>query len=96
MAANFREPVSEGPAGAASAAAAGPSPISALSDVAIVILNYNGAHFLRRFLPGVLRHASGARVVVADNASTDDSLGLLRTEFPTVEVLAFQENLGFC
>lgn len=66
------------------------------ADVAIVILNYNGAHFLRQFLPGVLAHAAGARVVVADNASSDDSLALLRGEFPQVELLVFTENLGFC
>ena len=66
------------------------------SDVAIVILNYNGAHFLRQFLPGVLAHAAGARVVVADNASTDDSRALLRREFPQVELLVFDQNLGFC
>jgi GT2 family glycosyltransferase len=69
---------------------------SGCADVAIVILNYNGAHFLRQFLPGVLAHAAGARVVVADNASTDDSLALLRQEFGQVEILAFAENLGFC
>ena len=67
-----------------------------MSDTAIVILNYNGAHFLRQFLPGVLAHAAGARVVVADNASTDDSRALLRREFAAVEVLEFAENLGFC
>ncbi|MVN76964.1 glycosyltransferase [Hymenobacter sp. HMF4947] len=62
----------------------------------MVILNYNGAHFLRQFLPGVLAHAAGARVVVADNASTDDSLALLQREFPAVELLVFSENYGFC
>lgn len=66
------------------------------ADVAIVILNYNGAHFLRQFLPSVLAHAAGARIVVADNASTDDSLALLRREFAQVELLIFDENLGFC
>jgi len=66
------------------------------ADVAIVILNYNGEHFLRQFLPGVLAHAAGARVVVADNASTDGSVPLLRREFPQVELLQHPENLGFC
>ena len=72
------------------------APNAFLADVAIVILNYNGAHFLRKFLPGVLAHAAGARVVVADNASTDDSRALLQHEFPQVELLLFTENLGFC
>jgi GT2 family glycosyltransferase len=71
-------------------------PDSTCADVAIVILNYNGEHFLRQFLPGVLAHAAGARVVVADNASNDDSVPLLRHGFPQVELLIFEENLGFC
>ena len=69
---------------------------TACTDVAIVILNYNGEHFLRQFLPGVLAHADGARVVVADNASNDDSVPLLRREFPQVELLQLAENMGFC
>ena len=76
----------------------GPSAATAgaCSDVAIVILNWNGAAFLRRFLPGVLAHAEGARVIVADNASTDDSVELLACEFPLVELLLLDRNLGFC
>lgn len=69
---------------------------SSCTDVAIVILNYNGEHFLRQFLPGVLAHAAGARVVVADNASNDDSVPWLRQHFPQVELLIFEKNLGFC
>ena len=68
----------------------------ACADVAIVILNWNGAGFLRRFLPGVLTHADGARVIVADNASTDESVELLARDFPTVELLLLDRNLGFC
>ena len=64
--------------------------------MAIVILNWNGAKFLRRFLPGVLAHADGARVIVADNASTDDSIELLARDFPTVELLLLDRNWGFC
>ncbi|OGX81339.1 glycosyl transferase family 2 [Hymenobacter glacialis] len=62
----------------------------------MVILNWNGAHFLRRFLPGVLTHADGARVIVADNGSTDDSAELLVRDFPLVELLLLERNFGFC
>ena len=74
-----------------SAAPAGPC-----ADVAIVVLNWNGAGFLRCFLPGVLAHADGARVIVADNASTDDSVELLARDFPLVELLLLERNFGFC
>ena len=36
-----------------------------------------------------------AEVVVADNASTDDSLGMMAAEFPEVRTLALEENFGF-
>lgn len=72
-----------------------PNP-GACADVAIVILNWNGEQFLRRFLPGVLTHADGARVIVADNASTDNSVELLARDFPLVELLLLDRNLGFC
>lgn len=62
----------------------------------IVILNWNGAGHLRRFLPSVVAAApAGVGVVVADNGSTDDSVALLAAEFPTVEVLRMDRNYGF-
>ena len=70
------------------------SPIRTAS-VAVVILNWNGEAMLRRFLPSVLQHSEGAQVVVADNASTDGSLQLLRTDFPAVRIVALDRNYGF-
>lgn len=66
-------------------------------NTAIVILNWNGAQMLRRFLPSVVAHtpAGSARVIVADNGSTDDSLAVLAAEFPAVEVIALDQNYGF-
>ena len=44
----------------------------------IIILNWNGADHLRRFLPSVVAAApAGVEVIVADNGSTDDSLAAL-------------------
>ena len=69
--------------------------------VAVVILNWNGEQMLRQFLPSVVEHsvlpeALGEAVVyVADNGSTDDSLALLKAEFPTVRTIVFEENYGF-
>lgn len=62
----------------------------------IVILNWNGAQHLRRFLPSVVAAApADVGVVVADNGSTDDSLAVLAAEFPSVEVLRMDRNYGF-
>lgn len=62
---------------------------------AVVILNWNGAEMLRRYLPSVLAHSKGAEVVVADNASTDNSLEVLKTEFPEVRTIRLERNYGF-
>jgi GT2 family glycosyltransferase len=64
--------------------------------IAVVILNFNGRNFLQQFLPQVIQHSALATVFVVDNGSTDDSLQLLRTEFPGVQLLSFPTNLGFC
>ncbi len=64
--------------------------------VAIVILNWNGADLLRRFLPSVLENTpKEIDVVVADNGSTDESLEILRSEFPEVKVITLDRNCGF-
>ncbi len=63
--------------------------------IAIVILNYNTRQHLQEFLPSVLAHSAGAKVVVADNGSPDDSLEYLRRHFPEVELLDLKLNHGF-
>ncbi|MES2893856.1 MAG: glycosyltransferase family 2 protein [Bacteroidota bacterium] len=64
--------------------------------VAIVILNWNGRAYLQQFLPFVLASTyANKRIVVADNASTDDSLSVLAAEFPQVEIIVNPGNEGF-
>lgn len=35
------------------------------------------------------------RVIIADNASTDDSIELIKTNFPSVEIIFLEKNFGF-
>ena len=66
-----------------------------MKRVAVVILNWNGEKMLREFLPDVVRHSTGAEIVVADNASTDGSLQMLEREFPMVRRIVLDRNHGF-
>ena len=67
-----------------------------MEKVAIVILNWNGAEMLKRFLPNVLEYSrKDATVYVADNASTDDSLEILKQRFPEVRLVLLEKNWGF-
>lgn len=65
--------------------------------VSVVILNWNGCDMLRTFLPSVIRYSEGEgiEVCVADNGSTDDSVNMLRQEFPSVRTILLNENHGF-
>ncbi len=64
-------------------------------NTAVVILNYNGRHFLERFLPLVVRHTPHAEIIVADNCSTDGSVAWLRGNFPDVRIIENPDNGGF-
>ena len=65
-----------------------PSSLQSLPSVAVVILNWNGRHFLEKFLPSVLAtDYDNFSVIVADNASTDDSISFLRKYFPEIRLL---------
>ena len=67
-----------------------------MEKLAIVILNWNGAQMLRQYLPSVLRYSRDeATVYVADNASTDDSVPMLRAHFPDVKLILLDQNWGF-
>lgn len=65
--------------------------------VGVIILNWNGASLLRKYLPSVVAGNSDdvADVVVVDNGSTDESRWVLEAEFPGVRTLYFDENYGF-
>jgi len=62
---------------------------------AIYIPNFNGAGRLAETLRSLREQSRPADVVVVDNGSSDNSLELLRDEFPEVTVLALERNIGF-
>lgn len=67
-----------------------------MATVSIVILNFNGRHFLEKFLPSIIRYSQGHEIVVADNNSSDGSLSFLKKSFPEIRLIVFSENYGFC
>lgn len=66
-----------------------------MSKIAVVILNYNGSHYLDKFLPPLIQNSGDAELIVADNASTDDSLALLKSKFPNIRRIEMSKNTGF-
>lgn len=70
--------------------------MSQLPRVAVVILNWNGVNFLKQFLPSVVQSTyPNLEIVVADNASTDDSLSFLQSNYPQIRIVQNHHNLGY-
>jgi len=66
-----------------------------MPSAAIVILNYNGKHFLQQFLPSVIQHSENYTIYIADNASTDDSIAFLKENFPEIQLITLDKNYGY-
>ena len=64
--------------------------------VAVVILNWNGRRYLEQFLPSVVSSTyPNLKIIVGDNASTDDSISFVRQNYPAVEIIRNEINEGF-
>lgn len=63
---------------------------------AIVILNWNGKKLLEQFLPSIVNFSSElAEIYVADNASTDSSIGFIKEYYPEVHIVKNTTNDGY-
>lgn len=71
-------------------------------DTSVIILNWNGAEMLKKYLPSVVKNTPALsskgkeiEIIVADNGSTDNSLEVLAKDFPTVKTIVLDQNYGF-
>jgi GT2 family glycosyltransferase len=74
-----------------------PADTATAPHLSVIIVNYNGAHFLRGCVES-LRDALTCidhEIIVVDNASVDGSCALLEQEFPDVRLVRSELNLGF-
>jgi GT2 family glycosyltransferase len=69
--------------------------------LSIIIVSYNTCQLLKNCLDSVfkdLKNGSGglvAEVIVIDNHSRDDSIGMIRRFFPQIRLILNKKNLGF-
>lgn len=64
--------------------------------VAVLIVNYNSGEYLARCLSSLrAQHSAANRIVVVDNASTDESLRDIEHQFPHVDLIRLRSNVGF-
>jgi GT2 family glycosyltransferase len=66
-----------------------------MNSIAVVILNWNGKGLLEQFLPSVIKYSPEARIYVADNASTDDSVAFVQVNYPEIKIIQNTGNFGY-
>lgn len=70
-----------------------------IAPITVVIPNYNGAHLLRKNLPSVKAalalYDPKSTIIVVDDGSKDNSLEVLKNEFPEIQVVVHHQNMGF-
>lgn len=67
-----------------------------MPEISIIILNWNGKHFLEECLGAMRRQTfRDFEAILVDNASTDGSVEFVQTRFPEVKVIALPDNRGF-
>jgi hypothetical protein len=63
--------------------------------ISVIVANHNGAAHLERCLSSLRGQHQDLEVLLVDNASTDRSIEIVRSEFPEVRVLELDRNIGF-
>ena len=66
-----------------------------MKKIAVVVLNWNGAKLLEQFLPSVVAYSDEAKIYLVDNASTDNSIAVVKEKFPLVTIIQNDGNYGF-
>lgn len=66
------------------------------TDVSVIVVNWNTRDLLRNCLNSIITQTSVAHeIIVVDNASSDGSADMVRTEFPSATLIANSKNGGF-
>lgn len=64
--------------------------------LSIIIVNYNGKHFLADCLDSIAEHVGCTyEIIIVDNASSDGSCEFLRKHYPEVQLIESKVNTGF-
>lgn len=66
-----------------------------MEKIFVVIPNWNGADLIAKSLESLQQQVIPITTIVVDNGSTDDSLHIIKTSFPDVQLIELQQNAGF-
>lgn len=64
-------------------------------NIYVVIVTYNGMKWINKCLRDVLRSDLKISIILVDNCSTDETANFVRNNYPDIELIQTNENLGF-
>jgi glycosyltransferase involved in cell wall biosynthesis len=66
--------------------------------VSVIILTYNGSKFIKPLLDSLLNQSypqDRMEILVVDNASSDETISIIRQSHPSIKIVALEENIGY-
>jgi GT2 family glycosyltransferase len=63
--------------------------------IAVVVVTYNGAPWIRGALDSLRSSLAPSTPIIVDNASSDDTVAIVRREYPEAVLVALEKNVGF-
>ncbi|MFH1386314.1 MAG: lipid-A-disaccharide synthase-related protein [bacterium] len=67
-------------------------------DLSVIIVNYNGEKYLKDCLSSIYQSTKNINfeIIFVDNHSADNSVDIIKTNFPKVIIIENKNNHGFC
>ncbi|MBC7850699.1 MAG: glycosyltransferase family 2 protein, partial [Chitinophagaceae bacterium] len=67
----------------------------AVKKIITILVTYNGSTWIDKCIQSVLTSSCASDIIVIDNASSDDTVAIIRQRYPQVELHCSEKNLGF-
>ena len=64
-------------------------------EIAVLIVTYNGEEYISDCIGSLLGHFSQDEIYIVDNCSSDDTIEILESSFPSINIIKNPENSGF-
>lgn len=65
------------------------------NNIFTIIVTYNGIEWLQKCIESLKKSTVKTEVVIVDNASTDGTISLIKSQYPTINLIEQYENVGF-
>ena len=67
-----------------------------MSNCSIIIPHYNNPKIILRCLKSLIKYTSSKHeIIIIDDASNDDSVDIIKNDYPNIEIIQNKKNLGY-